>query len=114
MAEVNVVQACIMKLFDNQDRITVKTIIDTLGIELSVFRQVMKTNLCRPKVGMLQNTSGKPAFDKPEEEIFVNMKYANKLVRQSFVPKITAQQIVQREGSDMMDKVDESVEMYRV
>ena len=42
------------------------------------------------------------------------MKYANKLVRQSFVPKITAQQIVQREGSDMMDKVDESVEMYRV
>ena len=51
----------------------------------------MKTNLCRPKVGMLQNTSGKPAFDNPEEEIFINMKYTNKLVRQSFVPKITAQ-----------------------
>lgn len=63
---------------------------------------------------MLQNQSGKPAFDKPDEEIFINLKYANKLVRTSFVPKITAQQIVQREGSDMMDKVDESVEMYRV
>lgn len=35
MAEVNVVQACIMKLFDTQDRITVKKILDTLGIELS-------------------------------------------------------------------------------
>lgn len=81
MAEVNVLQACIMKLFDNQDRITVKKILDTLGIELKDFRLVMKTNLCRPKVGMLQNQSGKPAFDKPDEEIFINMKYANKLVR---------------------------------
>lgn len=54
----------------------------------------MKTNLCRPKVGMLQNTSGKPAFDNMQEEIFLNTKYANKLVRQSFIPKVTAQQIV--------------------
>ena len=38
MAEVNVVQACIMKLFDKEDRITVKRIIDTLGIDLSQFR----------------------------------------------------------------------------
>jgi hypothetical protein len=53
MAEVNVIQACIMKLFDKEDRITVKRIIDTLGIDLAQFRQVMKTNLCRPKVGML-------------------------------------------------------------
>lgn len=41
MAEVNVVQAAILKLFDNKDEMTVKDVIDTLGIELPIVRAAL-------------------------------------------------------------------------
>jgi hypothetical protein len=64
---------------------------------------------------MIQNQSGKPDFKSPDEKLRLNMKYASKLIKATFVPKVTAQAIVQREdGNDLMGKVDESVEMYRV
>lgn len=38
MAEVTVIQAAMLKLFDDRDEMTVKEMIDTLGIDLSTLR----------------------------------------------------------------------------
>jgi hypothetical protein len=38
MAEVNVIQAAMLKLFDDRDEMTVKEMIDTLGIDLGTLR----------------------------------------------------------------------------
>lgn len=50
-------------------------LMDQLGVDQATLRKALKTNLCKPKVGVVQNTSGKPNFEDPNEEIFINMKY---------------------------------------
>ena len=87
MIEVNSVQASILMLFNDQDRIKCEDVIAQLGIDLPTFKAAVKTNLCRPKVGVIQNESGKPSFDNPKEELYVNEKYQDKMLKKNFAPK---------------------------
>ena len=89
--EVNSVQACILMLFNDSERLTCEEVIQKLGIDLPTFKAAVKTNLCRPKLGVIQNQSGKPAFDNPKEELFVNMAYKDKMIKKNFSPKQTAE-----------------------
>ena len=70
---------------------TCEEVIQKLGIDLPTFKAAVKTNLCRPKIGVIQNQSGKPAFDNPKEELFVNMAYKDKMIKKNFTPKQTAE-----------------------
>lgn len=111
--EVNSVQASILMLFNDKDRIKCEDVIAQLGIDLAMFKAAVKTNLCRPKLGVIQNESGKPAFDNPKEELYVNMAYKEKMIKKNFAPKLTAEQMVNQKDGGIMKQVDESVEANR-
>ena len=91
--EVTVTQCAILMQLNEKDRVSCKELIDQLGIDQAALRKALKTNLCKPKSGVVQNTSGKPNFDDPNEEIFINMNFQSQTFKKNFIPKLTAEQI---------------------
>lgn len=89
-------------------------LMDQLGVDQATLRKALKTNLCKPKVGVVQNTSGKPNFEDPNEEIFINMKYQSNTFKKNFIPKLTAEQMVKdKSKNSVMGAVDETVTVQR-
>ena len=112
--EVTVTQCAILMQLNEKDRVTCKELIDQLDIDQAALRKALKTNLCKPNIGVLQNTSGKPNFDDPNEEIFINMNFKSQTFKKSFIPKLTAEQMVKyKSKTSVMGSVDEIVKVMR-
>lgn len=54
-----------------------KELTEEYNMTMEDLRKALKTNLCRPKVGVVRNSSGKPTFQDPNEEISINMKFTS-------------------------------------
>lgn len=74
---------------NDQEKVTMKKLCDDYGLTMDDLRKALKTNLCRPKVGVVKNSSGKPTFQDSSEEISVNMKFVSQTFKKNFVPKLT-------------------------
>ena len=99
---------------NEKDRVSCKELIDQLGIDQAALRKALKSNLCKPKTGVVQNTSGKPNFDDPNEEIFINVNFQSQTFKRNFIPKLTAEQMVKdKSKTSVMGSVDEIVKVMR-
>lgn len=67
LLELTVLQTSILMQFNNHDHVKIQELLDSLRVDLESLKKALKTQLCRPKVGVIQNTSGKPNFADPTE-----------------------------------------------
>ena len=74
-------------MLNGRDRIMVREIIEELSIDLATLRKALKSAICKPSTGVVQNTSGKPAFTDLGEEIFANMNFTSQTIKRCFLPK---------------------------
>ena len=62
----------------------------------------------------MQNSSGQPKFEDPNEQIFINMKFQSNTFKKNFIPKLTAEQMVKdKSKNSVMGSVDETVTVQR-
>lgn len=102
--EMTVVQACICMALNDKERVTMKELCDNHGLTMDELRRALKTAFCKPKVGVVQNSSGKPKFEDPSEEIFINMKFTSKTIMKSLVPKKSPEQLIKEGFSEQVKK----------
>ena len=100
--EMTIPQACICLALNEADKVTLKSLIDNYGLTLEDLRKALKTNLCRPKVGVVKNSSGKPTFQDPNEEISINMKFTSQTFKKNFVPKLSPEQLIKSGFADQV------------
>lgn len=112
--EVTVTQCAVLMALNEKERVTVKELMETIGVDQPTLRKALKTSLCKPKVGVIQNTSGKPNFEDPNEEIYINTKFQSNTFKKNFIPKLTAEQMVKdKSKNSVMGAVDETVAVQR-
>ena len=86
---MTVAQACVCLALNDAESVTLQQLLADYSLTLNDLRKALKTNLCRPKVGVVKNSSGKNTFSDPSEQISINMKFASNTFKKNLVPKMT-------------------------
>jgi cullin 1 len=105
---VNVFQAAILILYNENDQLTFQELIDRLQIDQKDLNEAL-VKLCNPKVKLLMKEVNKPVF-APGEKIKINEKFESNNVRVNLVPQpSTAKMATEGTGGVKVTDVDAEV-----
>ena len=105
----NTFQATILDLFNTNESLSCKEIMDRGAISESDFKEAM-LKLCNPKNKVLLKENAKVPKFNPNEKISVNSKFEHNNIRLNLIPVITTEKIMEGAGGNKsLSEIDNEV-----